>query len=125
MNPSFLDHPVYIRNAGRKLHSGVGGFGPVTPPSPHSKVFGEALGHCPVYSRPTLQCKTVIWSGASPLTMSLRGSYAQPYIALQISYGIWRPASAYLRSETRCGWTENYKHIMHKFALSQVRTCAT
>ena len=72
----------------------VGGFGPITPsppphtrtlksrwvvlgvshrPSPppttHSKVCGEALGYCSVYSGLTLQCKTVIWSDASPLTV--------------------------------------------------------
>ena len=35
-----------------------------------------------------LQCKTVIWSHASPLTVPLRGFYA----TLQISHCVWRPA---------------------------------
>ena len=42
-------------------------------PSP-SEVTGDAFGHCPVYSGLILQCKTVIWSDASPLTVPLRGS---------------------------------------------------
>ena len=79
----------------------AGGFELITPPPPPNQKSGDALDHCPVYTGPTMQCKTAIWSDASPLTVPFRGSYAQPYIAFQISYGVWRPAP-FLRSETRC-----------------------
>ena len=77
------------------------------PPPPQLKICGDTNGLCPVHPGPALQCKVVIWSDASPLTVPLRGSYAQPYIALQISYGVWRLAPPFLRSETHYGLTEN------------------
>ena len=47
-----------------------------------------------------VQICNIIWSDASPLTVPVRGSCAQPYIALHISHGVWRPPPLFLRIES-------------------------